>query len=137
MAAVSTRNYPIVLIFGPVVIWTAFRLGNAKLPRHFHPSAIAVWGTLHGFRPIRRKRKISRFSPRAMVEQPCCPITAMALSAGMAERRRVEEELQQQKLVVKSANGTKTVSWPRFARIRTPLTPVMSALERSNRAGAN
>jgi hypothetical protein len=31
-------------------------------------------------------------------------ITAMALSAGMAERRRIEEELRQQKVVLESAN---------------------------------
>jgi hypothetical protein len=34
-------------------------------------------------------------------------ITAMALSAGMAERRRIEEELQQQKSIVEAANRTK------------------------------
>src|SRR6266513_129213 len=54
----------------------------------------------------------------------------MALSAGMAERRRVEEELQQQKLVVKSANRTKD-HFPAVLphELRTPLTPVISALE--------
>jgi TolB-like protein/class 3 adenylate cyclase/Tfp pilus assembly protein PilF len=57
-------------------------------------------------------------------------ITAMALSAGMAERRRFEEELQQQKLVVKSANGTKD-HFPAMLshELRTPLTRVISALE--------
>src|SRR5437667_6593760 len=54
----------------------------------------------------------------------------MAHSAGMGERRRVEEELQQQKLVVKSANRTKD-HFPAVLphELRTPLTPVISALE--------
>jgi TolB-like protein/class 3 adenylate cyclase len=57
-------------------------------------------------------------------------ITAMALSAGMAERRRVEEELQQQKVVVESANRTKDhLLAMRSHELRTPLTPVISALE--------
>src|SRR6266496_4575772 len=57
-------------------------------------------------------------------------ITAMALSAGMAERRRVEEELQQQKLVVETANGTKDHFPATLSHeLRTPLTPFISALE--------
>jgi len=48
----------------------------------------------------------------------------------MAERRRVEEELQQQKLVMKSANGTKDHLLAMLSHeLRAPLTPVISALE--------
>jgi len=57
-------------------------------------------------------------------------ITAMALSAGMAERRRVEEELQQQKVVVETANRTKDLFSAMLSHeLRTPITPVISALE--------
>src|SRR5204862_6415797 len=57
-------------------------------------------------------------------------ITAMALSAGMAERRRVQEELQQQKVVVETANRTKDHFLAMLShKLRTPLTPVISALE--------
>jgi len=57
-------------------------------------------------------------------------ITAMALSAGMAERRRVEEELQQQKVVVETANRTQDHFVAIVShKLRTPLTPVISALE--------
>src|SRR5437773_3238516 len=54
----------------------------------------------------------------------------MARSAGMAERRRVEEELQQQKVVVETANRTKD-HFPAMLshELRTPITPVISALE--------
>ena len=57
-------------------------------------------------------------------------ITAMALSAGMAERRRIEEELQQQKSIVETANRTKDHFLAMLSHeLRTPLTPVISALE--------
>ena len=56
-------------------------------------------------------------------------ITAMALSAGMAERRRIEEELQQQKSIVEAANRTKDHFLAMLSHeLRTPLTPVISAL---------
>src|SRR5258708_18979073 len=54
----------------------------------------------------------------------------MALSAGMAERRRVEDELQQQKSIVEAANRTKDHFLAMLSHeLRTPLTPVISALE--------
>src|SRR5215470_5515480 len=54
----------------------------------------------------------------------------MALSAGMAERRRVEEELQQQKSIVETANRTKDHFLAMLSHeLRTPLTPVVSELE--------
>src|SRR5206468_2050278 len=57
-------------------------------------------------------------------------ITAMAPSAGMTERRRVEEELQQQKVAVQTANRTQDHFLAMLShKLRTPLTPVISALE--------
>src|SRR5436190_3234430 len=127
---VSTRNYPIVLICGPIVIWTAFRFMQRETAMGiFILSAIAVWGTLHGFGPFVRETE----NQSLLAVQWCTAvlsITAMALSAGMAERRRVEEELQQQKVVVETANRTKD-HFPAILshELRTPLTPVISALE--------
>jgi integral membrane sensor domain MASE1 len=128
--AVSTQNYPIVLICGPVVIWTAFRFRQRETATGiFILSAIALWGTLHAFGPFVRETE-----NQSLLAVQCwtavLSITAMALSAGMAERRRIEEELRQQKAVLKSANRTKdhflAMLSPKF---RTPLTPVISALE--------
>src|SRR5438046_4842823 len=128
--AVSARNYPIVLIFGPVVIWTAFRFTQRETATGiFILSAIAVWGTLHGFGPFVRETE----NQSLLVLQwwtAVLSITAMALSAGMADRRRVEEELQQQKVVVETANRTKDHFLAVLShKLRTPLTPVISALE--------
>jgi integral membrane sensor domain MASE1 len=127
---VSTRNYPIVLICGPVVIWTAFRFRQRETATGiFILSAIALWGTLHGFGPfVRETENQSLLSVQWWTA--VLSITAMALSAGMAERRRIEEELQQQKLVLKSANRTKDYFLAMLShKSRTQLTPVISALE--------
>src|SRR6266478_1502798 len=127
--AVSARIYPIVLICGPIVIWTAFRFTQRETATGiFILSAIAVWGTLHGFGPFVRETE-NQSLLALQWWTAVLSITAMALSAGMAERRRVEEELQQQKLVVKSANGTKDRLATLSHELRTPLTPVISALE--------
>src|SRR5882724_4421715 len=128
--AISARNYPIAFICGAIVIWTAFRFTQRETATGiFILSAIAIWGTLHGFGPFvgetENQSLLALQSWTAVLT-----ITAMALSAGVAERRRVEEELQQQKVVVKSANGTKDRFLATLSHeLRTPLTPVMSALE--------
>src|SRR5437667_9104582 len=127
---ISERNYPIAFICGPIVIWTAFRFTQRETATGiFILFAIAVWGTLHGFGPFVRKTE----NQSLLVLQSwtaVLTITAMALCAGMAERRRVEEELQRQKVVVESANRTKDHFLAILPHeLRTPLTPVISALE--------
>src|SRR5438445_546124 len=50
---ISARNYPISFICGPIVIWTAFRFTPRETATGiFILSAIAIWGTLHGFGPF-------------------------------------------------------------------------------------
>ena len=128
--AVSTRNYPIVLVCGPIVIWTAFRFRQRESATGiFILSAIAVWGTLHGFGPfIRETENQSLLAVQWWTA--ILSITAMALSAGMAERRRVEEELERQKILLECANRTKDHFLAMLKpELRTPLTPVIPALE--------
>jgi signal transduction histidine kinase/ActR/RegA family two-component response regulator len=90
---------------------------------------IAVWGTLHGFGPfVRETENQSLIALQLWIA--VLTITAMALSAGMAERRRIEEELHQQKSMVEAANRTKDHFLAMLSHeLRTPLTPVISALE--------
>src|SRR6266581_1968381 len=128
--AVSARNYPIVLICGPIVIWTAFRFTQRETATGiFILSAIAVWGTLHGFGPFVRETE-NQSLLALQWWTAVLSITAMALSAGMAERRRVEEELQQQRVVVETANKTQDHFLAMLShKLRTPLTPVISALK--------
>src|SRR4029077_10105634 len=118
------------LICGPVVIWTAFRFTQRETATGiFILSAIAVWGTLHGFGPFVRETE-NQSLLAVQWWTAVLSITAMALSAGMAERRRIEEELQQQKVVAETATRTKD-HFPAMLshELRTPLTPVISALE--------
>jgi len=127
---ISSRNYPIVFICGPIVIWTAFRFTQRETATGiFILSAVAVWGTLRGFGPfVRETENQSLLTLQLWIA--VLTITAMALSAGMAERRRMEEELQQQKSVVEAANRTKDHFLAMLSHeLRTPLTPVISALE--------
>src|SRR5439155_14994814 len=127
---ISARSYPIAFICGPVVIWTAFRFTQRETATGiFILSAIAVWGTLHGFGPfVTETENQSLLALQWWIA--VLTVTAMALSAGMAERRRIEEELQQQKLVVETANRTKDHFLAMLSHeLRTPLTPVISTLE--------
>ena len=128
--AISARNYPIAFICGPIVIWTAFRFTQRETATGiFILSAIAIWGTLHGFGPfVRETENQSLLALQSWAA--VLTITAMALSAGMAERQRAEEALQQQKAVIETANRTKDQFLAMLSHeLRTPLTPVISALE--------
>ena len=127
---ISARNYPIAFICGPVVIWTAFRFTQRETATGiFILSGIAVWGTLRGFGPFIRETE-NQSLLALQFWTAVLTITAMALSAGMAERRRAEEELQRQKVVVETANRTKDHFLAMLSHeLRTPLTPVISALE--------
>jgi signal transduction histidine kinase len=127
---ISSRSYPIAFLLGPLVIWTAFRFTQRETATGiFILSVLAVWGTLHGFGPfIRETENQSLLALQSWTA--VLTITAMALSAGMAERRRIEEELQQQKAVVETTNRTKDHFLAMLSHeLRTPLTPVISTLE--------
>src|SRR5437868_14225099 len=95
---ISARNYPIAFICGAIVIWTAFRFTQRETATGiFILPAIAIWGTLHGFGPfVRETENQSLLALQSWAA--VLTITAMALSAGMAERQRAEEALQQQKV---------------------------------------
>jgi signal transduction histidine kinase/CheY-like chemotaxis protein len=127
---ISAKNYPIAFICGPIVIWTAFRFTQRETATGiFILSVIAVWGTVRGFGPFAgqsENQSLLTVQSWAAV----LAVTAMALSAGMAERRRIEEKLQQQKSIVQAANRTKDHFLAMLSHeLRTPLTPVISALD--------
>src|SRR5207245_3426249 len=57
-------------------------------------------------------------------------ITAMALDAAMAERRREEEARESQKIAVEAANKSKDYFLAMLSHeLRTPLTPVLAELD--------
>ena len=127
---ISAKNYPIAFICGPIVIWTAFRFTQRETATGiFILSVIAVWGTVRGVGPFAgQSENQSLLTVQSWIA--VLAITAMALSAGMAERRRIEEKLQQQKSIVAAANRTKDHFLAMLSHeLRTPLTPVISALD--------
>ena len=92
---ISARNHPIAFISLPIVIWTAFRFTQRETATGiFILSAIAIWGTMHGFGPFAGETEnqslLALQSWTAVLA-----ITAMALSAGMAERGRAAEALRE------------------------------------------
>src|SRR5216117_2435241 len=92
---ISARNYPIAFISGPIVIWMAFRFTQRETATGiFILSAVAIWGTLHGFGPF-----VGETENRSLLAlqswTAVLTITALALSAGMAERGRAEKALRE------------------------------------------
>src|SRR5438094_5268615 len=127
---ISAKNYPIAFICGPVVIWLAFRMSQRETATGiFILSAIAIWGTLRNFGPFVMETE----NQSLLILQAATAvlaITALALAAGMAERRSAEATLENQKLLVESANRTKDKFLAMLSHeLRTPLTPVGLALE--------
>ena len=109
---ISARNYPIAFICGAIVIWTAFRFTQRETATGiFVLSAIAISGTLHDFGPFVGETKnqslLALQSWTAVLT-----ITAMALSAGMAERRRTEEALRESEARINlAANAANLGLW--------------------------
>ena len=109
---ISAKVYPIAFICGAIVIWTAFRFTQRETATGiFILSAIAIWGTLHGFGPFVGETKnqslLALQSWTAVLT-----ITAMALSAGMAERRRAEEALRESEARINlAANAANLGLW--------------------------
>jgi signal transduction histidine kinase/CheY-like chemotaxis protein len=127
---ISAKDYPIAFICGPIVIWTAFRFTQRETATGiFILSTLAVWGTLHGYGPFVMETEnqsllILQTSTAILI------VTAMALSAGMAERRRAEAAIEQQRATVEAANRTKDNFLAMLSHeLRTPLTPVLAALD--------
>jgi PAS domain S-box-containing protein len=109
---ISARNYPIGFISWPIVIWTAFRFTQRETATSiFILSALAIWGTLHGFGPFvgetENQSLLALQSWTAVII-----ISAMALSAGMAERARAEEALRESEARIKlAANAANFGLW--------------------------
>jgi signal transduction histidine kinase len=128
--AISVLNYPIAFILGPVIVWTSFRLSARETATGiFVLAAIAIWGTLQRYGPFVRQNP----NDSLLILQGfniLTTITALALAAGMSERRRAEAAIEQQRATVEAANRTKDNFLAMLSHeLRTPLTPVLAALD--------
>src|SRR5216110_2337644 len=110
---IPARNYPFpFVVFGPIVIWMAFRFTQRETATGiFILSAFAIWGTVHGFGPfVGETKNQSLLSLQSWTT--VLTITAMALSAGMAERGRAEEALRESEARINlAANAAKLGLW--------------------------
>src|SRR5437899_1963825 len=110
---IPARNYPFpFVIFGPIVIWMAFRFTQRETATGiFILSAFAIWGTVHGFGPfVGETKNQSLLSLQSWTT--VLTITAMALSAGRAERGRAEEALRESEARINlAANAAKLGLW--------------------------
>jgi signal transduction histidine kinase/CheY-like chemotaxis protein len=127
---ISSLNYPVAFILGPIIAWTAFRLtARETVTSMFALSAISIWGTLHRFGPFVR----SDANQSLLILQSfnvLTTITAVALAAGMNERRHAEAALERQRADIEAANRTKDNFLAMLSHeLRTPLTPVLAALD--------
>jgi PAS domain S-box-containing protein len=109
---ISARNYPIAFISGSIVIWTAFRFTQRETATGiFILSAIAIWGTLHGFGPFAGETE-NQSLLLLLSWTAVLTITALALSAGMAERGRAEAALRESEVRINlAANAANLGLW--------------------------
>jgi signal transduction histidine kinase len=128
--SLSAKNYPVSFICGPIVLWTAFRFTPRETATGiFVLSAIALRGTLQGFGPFHSQTENESLLT-LQIWSAVLTVTAMALAAAMAEYRRTQAMLEQQKSQVEAANRTKDNFLAMLSHeLRTPLTPVVAALE--------
>ena len=127
---ISAKNYPMSFVLAPILVWTAFRFSQRETATGiFILSVIAIWGTLRHRGPFimetdNQSLLILQASTAVLF------ITAMALAAAMAERRRAEEALESQKETIEAANKTKDYFLAMLSHeLRTPLTPVLAGLD--------
>jgi diguanylate cyclase (GGDEF)-like protein len=91
----TLKNYPLEYLCIPFLIWAAFRYGRRKAATAICVlSAIATWGTLHGFGPFSRESQ----NTSLLLLQAFMGITALttlALAAEISEHKRADEHVRQ------------------------------------------
>jgi signal transduction histidine kinase len=127
---ISAQSYPFSFLCGPIVIWAAFRLSQRETATGiFILAAIAAWGTVHRFGPF-----VMGTADESLLimntSTAVLAVTALALAAGVSERRRAEAAIEHQRAAVEAANKTKDNFLAMLSHeLRTPLTPVLAALD--------
>lgn len=91
----AVKNYPLEYLCIPFLIWAAFRFGRRKAATAILVlSAIATWGTMHGFGPFSTdSQNISLLLLQAFIGITALP--TLALAAEATERMRAEEYVRQ------------------------------------------
>jgi signal transduction histidine kinase len=88
-------NYPLAFLTLSILIWVAVRLGPRETVTAILLCAgIAIWGTLRGSGPFAR---INQHESLLLLQAfiAVIAVTALVLAVGVAERRRVEQDLDE------------------------------------------
>ncbi|MGH7258860.1 MAG: sensor histidine kinase [Nitrospiraceae bacterium] len=93
--ALTAPNYPLGFLTLSILIWIAVRLGSrATATAILLCAGIAIWGTLWGFGPFARgSPNESLLMLQAFMA--VIAVTALALTVGVSEQKRVEQALDQ------------------------------------------
>jgi diguanylate cyclase (GGDEF)-like protein len=88
------KNYPLEYLCIPFLIWAAFRFGRRKAATALCAlSAIAAWGTLHGYGPFARESQNASLLLMQMF-MGTIAIMTLALAAEITEHKRAEERVR-------------------------------------------
>ena len=91
----ALKNYPLEYLCIPFLIWAAFRYGRRKAATAICVlSAIATWGTLHGFGPFSRESQNTSLLLLQMF-MGITALTTLALAAEVTEHKRADEHVRQ------------------------------------------
>lgn len=91
----NLHNYPVLFLFLPILMWTAFRFGQRETATvNFMLAGIAIWGTTHGVGPfVRQSPNESLIFLQAFMG--LLLVTQLGLAAVIGERKLAEQELRE------------------------------------------
>jgi diguanylate cyclase (GGDEF)-like protein/PAS domain S-box-containing protein len=100
----GVADAPVAFVAIPALLWAAFRFGQGEAAAaNALLSGIAVWGVLHGHGPFTwRSPNASLLVLQAFMG--ISGVTTLAVSAAVAQRRRVEEALARTAAIVDSSD---------------------------------
>jgi diguanylate cyclase (GGDEF)-like protein len=88
------KNYPLEFLCIPFLIWAAFEFGRREAALAVAAlSAIAIWGTLHGYGPFVRPSLNTSFL-LLQTYMGVMAVMTLALSAEVSERKAAEEQVR-------------------------------------------
>jgi diguanylate cyclase (GGDEF)-like protein len=88
------KNYPLDYLCLPFPVWAAFRFGRRKAATAVCVlTAIATWGTMHGFGPFARD---SQNTSLVLLQEfiGIVALTTLALAAEVTDRKRAEDQVR-------------------------------------------
>jgi signal transduction histidine kinase len=132
--ALSAERYPISFLPFPVLMWAAFRFGPREAATSLAMlSAIAIFGTLHGFGPF------GAYAPNdaLLLSQgfvAVATLTTLTLAAAVRERDRTQAQLRQAEERLRMAEERKVAEREEFLSIaahelKTPMTTLRIAVQ--------